>query len=227
MYGWLVFQFASTIGLVYIWINWYPLKEAFEENPVQLGLVLLLSLTTAGFFLCGFRRWTFLSLLASNLSVSLLVSLGVLYTDSTFLLESMLAVMLFAGLLGLLNLQRRFSYSSGVIVCLVFLLFLLSLWHFIYLPYHQAFFNTKTLWNSTGPAVERLIALIFTVALCCGYILYYEENAKSHYLLSEDIEAALYLYLHILFFIYIMAQIVHFWSVRCRRARRGMDAYAS
>ena len=227
MYAWFVCQFAATIGLVYTWINVYPLKQTFEENPLQLGFVLLLSLSTAGFFLCGFRRWTLVAMLASNLSVSLLVSLGVLYTDSTFLLESMLAVMLFAAALGLLNLQTKFSYSSGVLLCLVFLLCLVSLWHFIYLPYQKTLFSMNTLWAPAAPAIERLIALILTVGLCCGYMLYYEERAKSQYLLPEATEASIHLYLQILFFIYVMAQLVHFWSVRCRRARRGMDAYAS
>ena len=197
------------------------------ENPAQLGMILLLTIIISSFFLCGFRRWKLLALVSINVSVSLLVSLGVIYTDSTFLLESMFVVLLFASALCLLNLQNKFSYSSGVMVCFVFLIFLVSLWHFLYLPYSDELSNIQNMWGTAGPKIERLVALICTVSLCCGYILYYEEKAKSQYLLNEDLEAAIYLYIHVLFFIYVMLQIFHFWSVRCRRARRGMEAYSS
>lgn len=227
MYSSFLFQFLSTIVLVFLWINIYPLKTIFRENPIPLSAAIFSGMIISFFFLCGFRKWVFLSLISLNLTFSMLVGIGVLYADSTFLIECMGGVSVFSGFLIVLNIQKRFAYSTGVLICLIFLLFLMTVWHFIYLPYHSEFSSLNSIFDSTGVKVERLIALVSTVFLCCGYMLYFEQIVKTEYLIEEHVQASIHLYLHILFFIYLIFQLLHLWSVRCRRCRRGADGYIS
>ena len=227
MYLSFCFQFVSTMALVFAWVWVYKIKDEFRRDPLPLSMAIFVGFLISCFFLCGFRRWTVLSLLAINVTFSLLVGIGVLYTDSTFLLECMGAVAIFAGLLVALNSQQKWAYSTGVLVCLIFLLFLMSLWHFVYVPYHTEFTSLNSIFDTVGLKVERLVALVVTVFACCGYMIYFEEEVKRNYLINEHLHASIHLYLHILIFIYVLAQLLHFWSLRCRRCRRGADAYVS
>ena len=227
MYLSFCFQFVFTMALVFAWVWVYKIKEEFREDPLPLSVAILVGSLISCFFLCGFRRWTLLSLVSINLTFSLLVGIGVLYTDSTFLLECMGAVAIFAALLVVLNSQQKWAYSTGVLVCLMFMLFLMTLWHFVYVPYHAEFTSLNSVFDTVGLKVERLVALVVTVFACCGYMIYFEEGVKKNYLINEHLHASIHLYLHILIFIYVLAQLLHFWSLRCRRCRRGADAYVS
>lgn len=227
MYLSFVAQFAATMALVFAWVSVYQLKQKFREDPLPLSAAIFIGGLISCFFLCGFRRWVVISLVSINVTFSLLVGVGVLYTDSTFLLECMGAVTIFALMLVLLNTQQKWAYSTGVLVCLVFLLFLMSLWHFIYVPYHSAFTSLNSVFDTVGFRVERLVALVVTVFMCCGYMIFFEEEVKRNYLLDQHLQASVQLYLRLLVFIYALTQLLHFWSVRCRRCRRGADAYLS
>jgi hypothetical protein len=223
-YTYFILQFLFTMALVYAWINVYNLQHSFKVNPIPLLFALVVTLTIAGCFFCNFKSWTLLSVVSINLCFSLLVSLGVVYSDSTFLLECMGLIALYSFLLMLLNAQHKCLYSPGVIIVLTLLGTLLAIWYFVYMPATQEFSNVANVLDTPGYRLERLLGLIFTVFVCCIYILHFEQQVQEQYLLQTELEASVHLYVHTLFFIYVLAQIVHLWTVRLRRCRRGVSA---
>jgi len=224
MYVWFSLQFLFSGILIWLWIYHFNLQEVFVNNPILVGWSLVLVTVILLFYFFGFHSWNMLTLFLTNVLFSVLVSTGMIYSDSTFLLECMIGIWCFAVFLIILNAQQKVSYSPGIIVCIIVLVFLISTWHFVYEPHRNTLYSVRS-FLGTGYHIERLFFLIFTIAACCAYILVYEEEVKKQYLIDQHVTASIYLYIRILFFVYVLGQLLHWWSIKLRRCRRGAYAF--
>lgn len=214
-------QYLFLFSLVYSLTYFTNVHLLLAENPLPLTIFCLLAATFVCFSFLGFHNLTLATIILSNLMVGLLVSWGLLYTEPTFLLYNLVILSIFSLVMALLNSQNHVPYYPAGIVFLVLLVFMYSTWHLVYLPYYEE--AQENSWTAPGPRLERLAATLFTSTLCSVYILYFENYAKNVYKRHQTLQAALDLYLRTLFFIYIVSQIVHLWTQKCRRCRRAAD----
>lgn len=216
-------QYFFLFFVVYSLRHWVDLHALLAENFVPLSIFSLVALTFVCFAFLGFHDFALTTLIFSNVVVGLLVSWGLLYAEPTFLLYNLLILSAFSLVMALLNSQRQVPYYPAGMVFLVLFIFLVCTWHLVYLPYYESVEENGNSWATPGPRLEHLAATLFTSTLCSLYILYFENYAKNIYKRHQTMQAALELYFQTLFFIYILSQVVHLWTQKCRRCRRAAD----